>query len=70
MASNVNEIDESTSLEERHYWCTVLIEDGWEEGAAMEMTGLGVRVDEEKGTKECYIRNPSPNRPPKGIQYS
>lgn len=70
MASTVSEIDESTSLEERHYWCTVLMEDGWDEDSAMEVTGLGVRFDSEKGAKECYIRNLNPNQPPKGIQYS
>ena len=69
MASNVNEIDESTSLEERHYWCTVLIEDGWDERSALEATGLGVRMN-QSGAKECYIKNLNPNKPPKGIQYS
>jgi hypothetical protein len=70
MASEVSEIDEHTSLEERHYWCTVLMEDGWDEHSAMEMTGLGVRVDVDTGSKECYIRIPNPNRPPIGIKYS
>jgi hypothetical protein len=70
MASNISEIDESTSLEERHYWCTVLIEEGWDEGAALEATGLGVRAVPPTGSKECYIRNPNPNRPPKGTKYS
>jgi hypothetical protein len=70
MANNINEIDESTSLEERHYWCTVLIEQGWEARSALEVTGLGVRVDERTGNKECYIHNPTPNRPPMGTQFS
>ena len=70
MASDVSEIDEQTSLEERHYWCTVLIEDGWDENSAMEMTGLGVRLHNDTGAKECYIRILNPNRPPSGIQYS
>jgi len=70
MADNVNEIDESTTLEERHYWCTVLIEKGWDEHSAMEATGLGVREDALRGTKECYIKIMNPNRPPHGIQYS
>ncbi len=70
MAASVSEIDESTSLEERHYWCTVLMEEGWDEHAAMEMTGLGVRVHPDTGAKECYIKNTSPNRPPTGVKYS
>ena len=69
MASNVNEIDETTSLEERHYWCTVLIEDGWDERSALEATGLGVRMN-KVGAKECYVKNLNPNRPPKGIKFS
>jgi len=70
MASEVSEIDEHTSLEERHYWCTVLMEDGWDENSAMEMTGLGVRVNSANGGKKCYIRILNPNRPPTGVQYS
>lgn len=70
MASDVHDIDESTTLEERHYWCTVLIEDGWDEHSAMEATGLGVRLDPDRGTRECYIKTLNPNRPPQGIQYS
>ncbi len=70
MAANINEIDEYTSLEERHYWCTVLIEKGWDENSALETTGLGVRYDEERGTKECYIRILNPNQPPTGIKLS
>jgi hypothetical protein len=70
MADEIAEIDESTSLEERHYWCVVLIERGWDEDSAMEATGLGVRRDRESGNKECYIKNPNPNRPPEGTQLS
>jgi hypothetical protein len=70
MADDIDEIDESTSLEERHYWCTVLIERGWDERSALEATGLGVRLDERTGQKECYIRNFNPNRPPHGIKLS
>ena len=71
MASEIGEIDETTSLEERHYWCVVLIEQGWDEESAMEATGLGVRLDPARGgAKECYIKNLNPNRPPKGIQFS
>jgi hypothetical protein len=70
MASEIGEINETTSLEERHYWCTVLIEQGWDEDSAMEVTGLGVRIDASRGTKECYIRNLNPNQPPKGMKFS
>ncbi len=70
MAADINEIDEYTSLEERHYWCTVLIEKGWDENSALETTGLGVRYDEERGAKECYIRILNPNQPPTGIKFS
>jgi hypothetical protein len=70
MATNINEIDEYTSLEERHYWCTVLIEKGWDEHSALETTGLGVRYDEKRGAKECYIKNLNPNQPPRGIKLS
>jgi hypothetical protein len=70
MASEISEIDETTSLEERHYWCTVLLEQGWDDEVALEATGLGVRFDAASGTKECYIKNLNPNRPPQGIQLS
>ena len=70
MATEIVDIDETTSLEERHYWCTVLIEQGWDDHSAMEATGLGVRVDSTRGTKECYIRNLNPNRPPMGTKVS
>ena len=70
MASDISEIDEFTTLEERHYWCTVLIEKGWDEHTALESTGLGVRYDEKTGAKECYIKNLNPNRPPHGMQHS
>ena len=72
MASSVNEIDETTSMEERHYWCTVLIEEGWDERSALEATGLGVRQSSKNGVdvKECYIKNLNPNKPPKGVQFS
>lgn len=70
MAADINEIDEYTSLEERHYWCTVLIEKGWDDHSALEITGLGVRYVAESGTKECYIKNLNPNQPPRGIQLS
>ncbi len=70
MAEEIGEIDETTSLEERHYWCTVLIEQGWDERSALEATGLGVRLDDKTGAKECYIRIPNPNRPPSGIKFS
>jgi len=70
MASHINEIDEFTTLEERHYWCTTLIEEGWDEHSALEITGLGVRVDANTGAKECYIKNPNPNQPPGGVHHS
>jgi hypothetical protein len=70
MADNINEIDETTSFEERHYWCTVLIEKGWDEHSALDATGLGVRVDDKLGTKECYIKVPNPNQPPSGVPLS
>ena len=70
MASEIGEIDETTSLEERHYWCTVLLEQGWEDEAALEATGLGVRFDATKGMKECYVKILNPNRPPEGTQFS
>jgi hypothetical protein len=66
MAESFEEIDEKTSYEERHYWCTVLIERGWDQDSAMEATGLAVSVCPETGKKECYIKNITPNRPPPG----
>lgn len=70
MANDISEIDENTSREERHYWCTLLIEQGWDDRSALEVTGLGVRVDQHTGAKECYIRNLNPNRPPNGMKIS
>jgi hypothetical protein len=70
MANAVSNIDETTSLEERHYWCAALIEQGWDERSALEVTGLSVRMNPHTNSRECYISNPNPNFIPKGVKPS